>query len=495
VTEKPKSELASVGRHTLIYAFGTVLNRVVAFIMLPLYTHQLSVADYGVLQLLGMTTDVISIVAGSRIAEGIYYLFHKEDDPARGREVLSTALICLSLSYALCATLAGVLSQPISTLLFRTPNHSMLVKVAATAFGFEGLLLVSMNYLQLKNRSQFYVMVSAVKLFIQLTVNIVLLVVLHMGPVAILIGTLSANVIIGIWLTAIMVREVGVKFSRPAARGLLAFGIPLVGTQIATFVSTYGDRFFLQASANEAVVGLYALSYQFGFVLVYFGFGPFFSVWQPTRFAIAKRDDRNETYARAFILCNLVLITTGVGIELFVQDFLNAMTAEAYHAAGAIIPVILVAYLLQGWSDFQNLGIQVKERTHLITVANWVCAGVAIAGYLILIPKFLAWGAAYATLAAFLSRYLLILYFSQRLWPVHLRWTPVLRQLAWAVVVCGLGVLLPRPTLVGSVAIRVGLFGLYLAGMWYLGILSSSDRELIAGVVRSPRSALALLRG
>lgn len=494
MTETPKTSLASVGRHTLIYAFGTVLNRIVAFIMLPLYTHQLTVSDYGVLQLLGMTTDVISIVAGSRIAEGIYYLFHKEDDPAKGRQVLSTALICLSVSFAICALLAGVFSAGISSLLFRTPEHSMLVKVTAAAFGFEGLLLVSMNYLQLKNRSQFYVMVSAVKLFIQLSVNIVLLVVLHMGPVAILIGTLTANVIVAIWVAVLMVREIGFHFSKTAARGLLAFGLPLVGTQVATFVSTYGDRFFLQASANEAVVGLYALSYQFGFVLVYFGFGPFFSVWQPTRFAIAKRDDRNETYARAFILCNLVLITTGVGIELFVQDFLNVMTAEAYRSAGAIIPVILMAYLLQGWSDFQNLGIQIKERTHLITVANWVCAGVAVGGYLILIPKFLAWGAAFATLAAFLSRYLLILYFSQRLWPVHLRWTPVLRQLAWAIVVCGLGIVLPRPSVLSSVAIRVGLFGLYLAGLWYLGILSKSDRELIAGVVKSPRTALTLLR-
>ena len=123
-----------------------------------------------------------------------------------------------------------------------------------------------------------------------------------------------------------------------------------------------------------------------------------------------------------------------------------------------------------------------------------MCAGVAVGGYLILIPKFLAWGAAFATLAAFLSRYLLILYFSQRLWPVHLRWTPVLRQLAWAIVVCGLGIVLPRPSVLSSVAIRVGLFGLYLAGLWYLGILSKSDRELIAGVVKSPRTALTLLR-
>ncbi|MFN8652032.1 MAG: oligosaccharide flippase family protein [Gemmatimonadales bacterium] len=494
-TPTPKSSLASVGKHTLIYAFGTVLNRIVAFVMLPLYTHQLTAADYGVLQLLGMTTDVISIVAGSRIAEGIYYLFHKEEDAASGREVLSTALICLSLSYAVCALIAGLLSVQISSLLFRTPDHALLVRVAATAFGFEGLLLVALNYLQLQNRSQFYVIVSAVKLFIQLTVNIVCLLVLHWGPVSILLGTLTANVVIGIWVSTLMVREVGIHFKKSAARALLAFGLPLVGTQVATFASTYGDRFFLQASGGPAVVGLYALSYQFGFVLVYFGFGPFFNVWQPTRFAIAKQADRDETYAKGFIFCNLILITSAVGIGLFVQDFLNVMTAPEYRAAGAIVPVILLAYLLQGWSDFQNLGILVKERTHLITVANWVCAGVSLIGYTVLIPRYLAWGAAFATLLAFLSRYLIIFYYSQRLWPVHLRWGPVLGQLGWAGALTALGYVLPHPGIIASVAIRVGLFGLYLAGMWYLRILSDSDRQLIAGIIRQPRSAFTLLRG
>ena len=64
--------MSRVGRHTLIYGAGMMLSRAISFVMLPVYTRYLTPADYGVMELIGTTLDLIAIIAGARIAAGIF---------------------------------------------------------------------------------------------------------------------------------------------------------------------------------------------------------------------------------------------------------------------------------------------------------------------------------------------------------------------------------------------------------------------------------------
>src|SRR5262249_52982986 len=54
--------LKDVTRHTSIYGMGEMASKVIGFFLLPLYTHFLTPADYGVLGLLYITMRVLDIV-------------------------------------------------------------------------------------------------------------------------------------------------------------------------------------------------------------------------------------------------------------------------------------------------------------------------------------------------------------------------------------------------------------------------------------------------
>src|SRR5207247_1738109 len=155
-------------------------------------------------------------------------------------------------------------------------------------------------------------------------------------------------------------------------------------------------------------------------------------VWEPARFEIAKRPDRDELYSRTFVYFNIVLLTIAVVITLFVGDFLRIVAAPAFLPAGQLVPIILIAYVLQSWTVMHNIGIQMREQTEFYTLANWVGAAVALVGYAVLIPRLLGLGAALATVASFGVREWLVYVLSQRLWPVHYRWAPVIRLLLLA---------------------------------------------------------------
>jgi O-antigen/teichoic acid export membrane protein len=217
-----------------------------------------------------------------------------------------------------------------------------------------------------------------------------------------------------------------------------------VGVQVATFIATFGDRYFLNKAGTTTDVGLYGLAYQFGFMVTTIGYAPFQRVWDPQRFAVAKRSDRDEIFARVFIYLNVLLLSVGLGIALFAGDFLRVIATPEFHSAGAFVPILAAAYVLLSWGSFLNLGILYKERTGYFTIANWAAAIVALAGYVLLIPRWLAWGAAVTTLASLLTRCVLAHVYSQRLWRVEHRWAPVWHMVALAVPAGTVSMLPPR---------------------------------------------------
>jgi O-antigen/teichoic acid export membrane protein len=286
-------------------------------------------------------------------------------------------------------------------------------------------------------------------------------------------------VFLGTILTVMALRQVGLHYSRRVAADLWRFGVPLIATQGATFVLTFGDRYFLRAVTTLDAVGRYTLAYQFAFLLAVLAQAPFDMVWGPKRYEVATQPNRDVVYARMFVYLNVVLMTAAVGISLFVHAILQVMTPVAFWPAAHVVPVLLVAIVLQTWTASQDIGITITERTKWIAAANWVGAAVVLAAYAVLVPPFAAWGAAIATVIGYAVRYAAIYVASQRLWPVRYDWQPVRRLCVLAVVVVLIGTAVPYGPLALAIAARVALFAVYLLIVWRSSILADSDRRAV----------------
>ncbi len=201
-----------------MYAAGVLLNRAVSLVMLPIYTRYLTPADYGVLQLVEMSLDLIAILFGSHLGAGIFRLYQKTDVPEERRAVVSTALGVVTIAYATAGIAAYMAAAWVSQLVFRTPDRADLVRIASATLAVQGLVLVPLSYLQLIKRPAAYVAANAAKLLIQLSMNIALVVVMRMGPRGVLIGNLVAHLALAAVLSVVVLRSAGARLSGDAAR-------------------------------------------------------------------------------------------------------------------------------------------------------------------------------------------------------------------------------------------------------------------------------------
>ena len=483
------SELRTVGRHTLVYGAGAILGRLASFIMLPVYTRFLTPADYGVLELLGTTVDVVAMIAGLGLAAGVFKEYAAlEDERERDRMVSTVALASGGL--ALLTAAAGVLAAPLlAGSVLGNAGQAGYFRVFFLIYFLQSLCGVPFLLVQAEQRSMLYVWLNAGKLVFQLALNIWFVVYLRMGVAGVLAGNAIASGVVGVGMTAWVFRRVGVAFSAAAFRRLRAFGTPLVVWSLASFVMTFSDRYFLAHFADQATVGLYSLAYKFSFLLSAFAVTPFLQVWEPRRFVVARRDDGGEVVRRVFLWFNLALGLGAVGLVLLTRDLLVVMSSPAFVAAAAVVPLLLAATVLQQWTAFCNLGLYLRDRTSVYAATGLVGVAAVTALNFALIPRWGMWGAAWATLGAYAVRFAAVYVAAQRVHPIDFGWARVARL--GAVLGGALAVRAPPPLPAGPASAAASLVVLACAaGGVYAVVLTADERASLRRLIRRPVAAL-----
>lgn len=486
-----QSEFRNVGRQTLVYGTGMILGKLASFLMLPIYTRYLTTSDYGVLELLAMTIDVIAMIAGAGLAGGIFKFYAEFDDDREKRQVVSTVAFG-TLGLALVTSILGfTFAEQINGLVFPDGGNADYFRIFFLIYFFQSAGAPALLLLRIQDRSVAFVGINVAKLVVSLSLNIYFVVVRGMGVPGVLYANLIVSSTTAVVLSAYTFHQVGFSFCRHKFRQMTRFGTPLVIVSLASFVLTFSDRYFLNYYSGTSDVGIYALAYRFSFVLSALTVLPFQQVWEPRRFDIARRPDAGAIYRRMFFYFSVVLIGGATIMVALIKDFLVIMASPAFLPAYRIVPLILVVTIVQQWTTYCNLGLYLRDRTNLMAWASLASVAVAIGLNFTLIPRFGVMGAAWATVAAYVVRFSIIYAMSQAHYPIDYPW----RQVGWLgalfLLVYGIRVIVDPASLGVSLLLSAGLV---LAFAWtvYGQLLSGSDRAVIHGLLRRVRLTRAV---
>jgi len=222
------------------------------------------------------------------------------------------------------------------------------------------------------------------------------------------------------------------------------------------------------------------------------GIAPFVRAWTPRRFEYAQEPKpiRDAKNIQGFRYLNVLALTCAVGIAVFVHPVLRILSHPAYLGAANIVLIILGAYIVQGWVAVVELGIDLSEKTRYANYGVWASVATVLALYALLIPPFGGYGAAWATLLAFLVRLAFHWHFSQKLWPIAYGWKPVLQITACALVVAAISVYFRPASIAAEIGLGIGLLGVFVAAVWTMA-LHDEDRRAIAAFVSARTRAIA----
>jgi O-antigen/teichoic acid export membrane protein len=471
-------QLKTLGRHTLVYTAGIAVGKLASFIMLPVYTHYLTPSDYGVLELLGMTIDVIGMITGAGIVAGVFKFFHDADTPGEKKLVISTAAIGVAVAATLTTCIGVFLAPQLTHVVFGSEANLQYMRLYFVLYFLQNFEQVPLALLRAENRAFLFVTINTIKLVTVLSLNILFVVYMRLGIYGVLassIITTALMVLIGTWY---LVRRVGIGFSRDMFAQMLRFGAPMIPWWVGNFILVFSDRYFLNYYRATSTVGIYSLAYKFAFLLHTLAFAPFSTIWDAQRFEVAKRSDGPEIFARVFLYVNLVLAIAGLGLSLFVRDFLTVMSAPAFHPAFRLVPILIAAQIAFTWGAYWSLGIYLSGKTHVLARGAGILIIVTLALNYLLIPRFGIFGAALATLAAYVIRFLWIYYSAQRSYHVEYPWKEMAKLYGIVAMVVIVGFIYHPEALEAALTWNTGLF-IVGTGLVYLLVLPPYDRASI----------------
>jgi len=488
-TGSQADELQFLLKHSSIYGIGTVLNKAVAFLMLPLYTRYLTPTDYGIMELIDTTTGLIGVVVGLGVSASISRFYYERTNDRDRNTLISTVFILVGSSAIIVVLVANLFAPMLARVVLDSEVYASYFRIA---FGtlFVGILAdIGQSYLRMQYKSVLFITLSTLSLVFGVALNVFFIAYLHLGVLSILYTSLILRIMIGVPLTAIILHGTGIRFSVQDAKGLLRYSIPLLPATLGSTLVNYSDRFFLKGFTSIAETGLYSLAQKMGGVLHTMVTGPFIATFQPRRFDLARdRTDLPQVLGKAFDAFFIVLLFLSLVVAVFTPEAMVAMTTESYYRAGLLVPLVLLYHFIFAMKYHVDWGIMYSGKTEQYMWTNLLTAVVQLTGAFFFIRAFGAWGAVYALLLSTSFNVTLLNILSSRIYPVPFNFGRIAKLVAVATVVYLGSHQIVTSHILLTLSLKALLLVVYLLLLPLMNLVSASEvaqvRALLSAAVR-----------
>jgi O-antigen/teichoic acid export membrane protein len=441
------AQLKRLVKQSAIYGLGGIVSRLLAVLLLPLYTSYLGTTGFGKIETIVALTTVLVVVLRLGISSAFFRFYFDSTDPERRTLVVRTSF-WFTMTMATAGLVAGfVLATPLAHLL-RLGDDPWLVRA-----GFVGLW-AQMNYEQLtslfrvEERPVAFVTASIANIFITVGTTVLLVVGLNKGPTGAVVGNFLGTLTVYFALLAYRRYQLGLQFDRDLLRAMNRFGMPLVPSALALWAINFIDRFFVAVFKGQDEVGVYSLAVRASSVIVFLMVA-FRLAWPA--FAYSIEDDAVAKRTYAFVLTYLLFLCCWVSLVLgLLSPWIVQVLAPnkpAFYRASEAIGILAFAGTAYAGYTVLAIGIGRARRTQF----NWIVTGAAallnVALNLLLIPPYGMMGAAISTVAAYVAMFIGMTLNAQRVWPVPYQWRRVvtLSVVAVGLLVLGKAVSAPLP--------------------------------------------------
>ncbi len=471
-------QIRRLGKHSVIYGVGGLVQRIVAVLLLPLYTRYLNPSDYGAIEALVALSAVIFALLRAGIQSSFFRFYFDAEDDRRRLTVVRTSF-WFTMGAASAALAAGlVFAGPIAQALYGSPEHINLVRAA-----FVGLW-ASMNYDQLtalfrvEERSVSYAAASLMNVLLTVGATILLVVFFHKGPLGVLVGNFSGTLAVYAVLLAYRRVQLGLEFDTDVFRRMTAWGMPFVPSVIALSAIDFSDRFFLVRLRNQHELGLYAIGMRISVALLFL-LAAFRTAWPA--FAYSIRDDEEAKRTYAFVLTYVTFFSSWGALALGLGSpwLVRLLTTPDFYSGSRVVAPLAFAFVIFGAYVIVVTSIGRAGRRG----SNWIVTGAAasvnIVLNLILIPPYGMIGAAVSMVVSYFAMFLGITWKAQRVFRVNYQWRRVGLVVGTAATLTVIGKLVQ-----GGLAAAVGLTLAYPFALALLGFYLPAERQRIGALGR-----------
>ncbi len=475
-------------RRSATYAVGSAGQHALLVLLLPLYTHYLSLEDYGALALVRVTVSLLIPAVAGPLASALNRFYYKPEYEARQGDLVGGLLVLLAAKTAVLVGAYWALARPLTALLFDDPARLTLVRLFVGVLVFQPLATFGLALVQLKGMARYHVAASVAGLLTSCAVTVYLLVWRTAGPAGVATGLAVQWAATFLVCLPVLLASARWRLSTGVIGEPLRYGYPLIVSGCANTLLQSGDRYVLRAFAPVETVGLYDLGYQVASILSVLIVQPLKLGLSPIVLQMEQEPDTQKRFLRVTATYYYAgALAAGLALALFAPEVVRLLARkEAYWAAAPVVPWIVFAYVQHGLGNFLGWGLVMKREAYHISGLLVGTAALNLGLNVFLIPMWGILGAALATVLAYLAWNALKAYYSARMYGLRFDLRALVgATVVWAVLCAAGWTLLPTEPAWLSATSRAACLAAYPAALWLTGLLPWAGAWQVLETVRA----------
>ncbi len=488
------SEARAVLKHSRVYAVAAVLNRAAAFLIIPIHTRYLPEADYGVIGVITVTSEVIGAVFGLKLGAAMSRIYFDYPEGNERNSVVTSAILGVLVIIAAILGPLALFAEPLAKVILGVPGLGGVLFLGVAGLLLNTLFNFGLQYFLIRQKSGVFLITGAARSVLYIAAAFVFVVFLGMGLKGAILGIFAANAVAAVGVVAPLFWKLGLKFSRIKVRAMIRFGAPLIPGQVAEIGGSFMERYLIVHMASLAATGVYFLAIRLAAVINALIIGPFNRIYIVRRLEAHGTGVEDHESSRVFTYFFLVVTWAALGMAALASEAIAIVAHGRYQGAVEVLPLACLTQVIVSVLIIAELGIYYAKIARHLTTANIAMLVVQLGLNVLLIPRFGTMGAVTALTVATAFRLAVTVYLARGLGGPRIDWVSLSIILGGAGGAFAICAALDSVDGWMSTAAKLVVLLLYPAAMLASPLFSGDERRAFARLLasrlsRAPRTA------
>lgn len=392
--------LRALASDSALYAFARVTAVGGQLVVVPIWTHALSRAEFGLNALLAYTATLFAIIAVSGFDNGMWSIFYDRKEPEQRQMIASFFWTHVAASLGL-AVVALVSARWWSSLL--PGADAVLLAVLAVQALVASAQVVFQNWARAVRRPQLALAVSLAHCGATVAAQWTFVSGMHLGLRGVWLGQLAVAAVMS---AVVMVLMRGWwhprSFRLSMVRQMWPFAWPVIPAGVAAWIVAAAGSFFLQVHSGGEHVADFRLAALLSTV-VGVATSAFQQAWTPFFLSVQSRPDHRELYARAFLVYVCAIGLACATVSLFAPELALVLAPRSYGESVEVVPLLCFSSLVAGMTPLAVTAFVLAKRPRPLGLVLTAASLFSLILNVVLVPR---WGQVGAGAAALISQIL-----------------------------------------------------------------------------------------
>jgi len=467
------------------YQVADAVSKVLAVLLLPVYTRRIAPAGYGIVETLTTFVVFVSIVVRFGIIESFLRFYFVDQEPERRDALARRAVLFLLCTTTVACAILVVPAAPLARLVTSRQVPGAFRVAVLGVWAFTNLELAQ-ALLRVDERLRAYATVTLCNVLLTIAVSVVLVVGVGTGYIGLLIANYGSStvVLLGLWWT---MRRRLLPRSRPGVAEPLAvlfrFGLPTLPAEASVYALSVLDRQYIVHQQGPSSAGRYAIAIKVAGAIAFI-VRAFMYAWPPLAYSVSDDAEAARLYGLVTTYYMLVSGWAVAAITLEARYIIRFLAPHHdYFLAYRAVPWVCLGWALYGlWVVLLVVAgrANVTRRNFPAALAG-VLVNVAL--LIVLVPRYGIAGGGVALCGAYVAMVAVMHMLVRSAFHVTFEWRRLLHLI---IVLGGLTVagelLLPTSGLVGFVTRAAVIIAMPVA-LWLSGFAHTQELAAARGLL------------